>query len=562
MSKNTEYMQHYEGALLKATISTFDLIIYFNVTKSEYNILRVSEGFLRSGLDSHAYDDLLRQGLKVIPDEIFRKKFHDLFSRDAVLKAYQNGQKTVSLRYPQLTHNGIRFWMESNLAISENEDGDVIAINMSRHVDEMDDVQSQIERNEMALRMVNYASFDFDIASGKLHLSENFEQIFGCSIDEQVFLDPAAFRKIFPIYPFDQMSVIFHDLLEAKTVQVIDTPINVPAGQRWCRISMVPYIDGLGKVKNILGVLSDNTLQHINMQQMEKLLSVSSGLVYRCLLGPKAHLEYVSSSAAMLFGYTRDEFAGLFGEDLSTAINPDDREVYKNFIEKLSVEPGTGTCYYSITCRDGSIKYVSDAMESVLNADGTMHGYSTITDITEIMEYRLKMEDELKIAINNANRDPLTGLLNKNAFKEEAKKFLAECKPYISSVIFIDMDSFKSINDTLGHEIGDLVIKDAARKLRLAFANCDLIARYGGDEFIIYASDIPEDTLRDRLSFLTKKIASSYSNNGKSVDVSASMGCVITSDPNVDFETMMSEADHLMYASKQEGKNRFTMKRI
>ena len=154
----------------------------------------------------------------------------------------------------------------------------------------------------------------------------------------------------------------------------------------------------------------------------------------------------------------------------------------------------------------------------------------------------------------HAMTDPLTGLANRRGMEAELKRMLAKTERDGSTiaVAFIDLDGFKSINDTYGHDVGDQFLIHIARKLTAAMRPSDLVARAGGDEFIALAYSDPEDGLRERLEnatigpFSFKDCNLHYGG--------ASVGLTRTSAGNQDISAILKDADAAMYKAKRARK--------
>lgn len=176
-----------------------------------------------------------------------------------------------------------------------------------------------------------------------------------------------------------------------------------------------------------------------------------------------------------------------------------------------------------------------------------------ITDVDD--DVKEKEALELK-----TRRDGLTGLLNKQTFENEVRVYLAQHSAKDCGIIFIDMDHFKSINDTFGHITGDMAIKNTAQKLQIIFANFDLVARFGGDEFYVFVKDIPRSTLYDKLVWALDKLKERYSNNETMINVTASIGVAYCVRETAHYNELLDLADAAVYEAKANGRNGFVIK--
>lgn len=159
-----------------------------------------------------------------------------------------------------------------------------------------------------------------------------------------------------------------------------------------------------------------------------------------------------------------------------------------------------------------------------------------------------------------STHDPLTGLLNKRGFDIDIAKATetAKRKNEKIAIVFIDIDNFKSVNDNLGHEQGNILLKEIAQSINNNVRKVDSVARFGGDEFIIVISDAKNkeyvEVIINRIQNSINEICNLISAHGK---VSASIGAVIGLDlPH----KMISQADDLMYSIKKENKNGYSIK--
>lgn len=175
-------------------------------------------------------------------------------------------------------------------------------------------------------------------------------------------------------------------------------------------------------------------------------------------------------------------------------------------------------------------------------------------------------EDQLRTNFNRieflAYHDVLTTLPNKLSFNEHIDNILAASSLYVDkhAIFFIDLDNFKIINDTLGHEYGDLLLVQTAERLRSLAIDNDCIARAGGDEFLLFKANIPSEeyTLEFGQSIIDQfKVP--FDLNGESAYISLSLGVALYPENGLDSHVLIKNADIAMYSSKETGKNRCTL---
>ncbi len=181
------------------------------------------------------------------------------------------------------------------------------------------------------------------------------------------------------------------------------------------------------------------------------------------------------------------------------------------------------------------------------------HYLGSLEDITSIKEQEEKL-------IQQATFDTLTGLPNRFLAQNRLNQTLSAIQRTNNkgALLFIDLDNFKEVNDTLGHHAGDELLKSVAKHMTKVVRNEDTVARLGGDEFLIIIGEIKS---RSDVEYVAEKIISLISRefviDNTSVFVSASIGISIFPDHGTRSESLMKKADSAMYMAKKQGKNCF-----
>ncbi len=188
-------------------------------------------------------------------------------------------------------------------------------------------------------------------------------------------------------------------------------------------------------------------------------------------------------------------------------------------------------------------------ISAVAEEDGSIVQYvAEVSDISLLKE----SQDKLK---HMAHHDLLTNLANRFSFENYLKQSLLNEEK--KAILFIDLDNFKTINDTQGHAVGDVLLRQVAGRLHGCMRDDDIVARLGGDEFVTLISyndiiDIEKLAIR-----ITKKIAAPYVINNREFFSSASIGIALSPDDGNDVGTLIKNADAAMYKAKKSGKNQF-----
>ncbi len=193
------------------------------------------------------------------------------------------------------------------------------------------------------------------------------------------------------------------------------------------------------------------------------------------------------------------------------------------------------------------------AISAMRDTEGTLEGYvSLFSDITK------RKKNEARI-IHQANFDSLTGLANRNLFADRLSRSLdlAEREHNNLALLFIGLDNFKLVNETLGHSIGDQLLQEVATRLINCLRKSDTVARLGADEFAVIISE--KGTLHnveDLVNTVLTCIAEPYSLEGHDAFVSASIGVSVYPQDGIDTENLLRKADAAMYRAKENGRNK------
>ena len=183
--------------------------------------------------------------------------------------------------------------------------------------------------------------------------------------------------------------------------------------------------------------------------------------------------------------------------------------------------------------------------------------YGMIMDKTEDMKLKMKIEEELHAAQEGAEMDPLTLLSNRAGLEKKVKTSL-ENEPGQGTMLIFDLDNFKLVNDQLGHPEGDIVLKKFAGCLKSYFRKNDIVARMGGDEFVVFIhSNIAADILSDKLVALLVTIRQELSSYYDRYGFSTSIGVAYVDRSINSYDDLYKCADAGLYIAKRMGKNRF-----
>jgi diguanylate cyclase (GGDEF)-like protein/PAS domain S-box-containing protein len=264
---------------------------------------------------------------------------------------------------------------------------------------------------------------------------------------------------------------------------------------------------------------------------------------------------YLSKGAFQIFGYSNEAFSAnpnLWKE----IIHPDDiDQVEKD--EKLLLMGQPTSVEYRVIHPENEEKWVSKRSTPIQNEDGDgavvrVNGY--IIDITE----RKLIDSQLK---QMAFFDDLTDLPNRKSLDRHIKKALARSKRHNHNLtlMFIDLDDFKVVNDTMGHEAGDTLLKEVVDRVNHSIREEDLLARIGGDEFVVVFEETTKDEIEGIAQRIVDTVSLPYMIDEKEANISLSIGISMYPDDGEDKGTLIEHADQAMYFAKNNGKNNYKM---
>ena len=282
-----------------------------------------------------------------------------------------------------------------------------------------------------------------------------------------------------------------------------------------------------------------------------------------------ASLVYQNSSEAMLIfgadrsilavnpafesitGYTADEVVGKQADILNS-------EFYEqHFYDAMSMavkHVGQWQGEVKDRRKNGEIYYKWLTINTIYSDDKSVYRrVALFSDITE----RKKSE---QIIWEQANYDSLTGLPNRNMFNDRLHQEIKKSKRDASGfgLLLLDLDRFKEVNDTLGHDYGDILLIEAASRIDESVRETDTVARLGGDEFTIILSELDEDShIESVAQKIIDKLSEPFQLKEEVAYVSASIGITLYPDDSDSFESLLKNADQAMYEAKNLGRNRY-----
>ncbi len=260
----------------------------------------------------------------------------------------------------------------------------------------------------------------------------------------------------------------------------------------------------------------------------------------------------VNPAMVKMFGYESRE--AMLAIDIPTAMYfaPEDR------LNTLVEHPGEAVDIYRMKRKDGSEIWVEDHSHYLRDEHGQIIFHEGILrDIT-------KQKAAEEVIWQQANFDSLTGLPNRRMFRDRLEQEIknSERTSSLLAIMFLDLDHFKEVNDTLGHNKGDLLLVEAARRLKDCVRETDTVARLGGDEFVILLKQIDDSTGLDKVAKnILTQLNKPFELGMDPVYISVSIGITLYPIDATEFEDLLKNADQAMYEAKRKrsGKSEYCL---
>jgi diguanylate cyclase (GGDEF)-like protein/PAS domain S-box-containing protein len=319
-------------------------------------------------------------------------------------------------------------------------------------------------------------------------------------------------------------------------------------------VSAQPVLNEAGQVESVTGICADITA----LKQRERELNLAmrnqqavfdaagEGIVFV----RNGRIENPNRALARMLGVTREALLGQQVEEILATRS--DWEIVDQAARAAAVRGEAAIHEVMLRAHDGHSVWCQLTSRRVGDAGACI---LVLTDITS-----LKRREEL--AWHQANHDELTGLPNRRQLGEPARRVLAAAlqKRRLAAVLVLDLDGFKEINDLFGHHYGDGLLKRVALRLASVLREYDVVARTGGDEFVVL---LPEIEQPSTAMVVAEKLIAAASENvenlGRSQRLHASVGVALFPSDGHDFDSLLAAADGAMYAAKAAGKNRYQL---
>ena len=326
----------------------------------------------------------------------------------------------------------------------------------------------------------------------------------------------------------------------------------------WLEIGGAPVYDAQGRVVGSIGVHNDVTERRQAEQALRDsearyrlMAEHSTDLISRTT--PHGTLIYASDASRRLLGYEPTE---LVGRSIYEFIDRADAEEVRQ-LSKLIEGAHPMTFSYRVHRKNGTQTWFETTSRAV--TDPVTGAMIEIVSVSRDVSERKRVEEQIEY---EAYHDALTGLPNRRLFRDRLTVALAHARRMrqVLGVMFLDLDRFKYVNDTLGHSVGDELLKTVAARLKAVLREEDSIARMGGDEFTVLVGDLADaDDVVKVAQKLLETVAQPQRLEGQDLFLTTSIGIAMFPTDGDTAEMLLKNADHAMYRAKDAGRNAVRM---
>ncbi len=260
-----------------------------------------------------------------------------------------------------------------------------------------------------------------------------------------------------------------------------------------------------------------------------------------------ARLVFANTKLAKLFGYKLEELRGF-----NTIRFMADRKERREILRALSRDGHLLNQEVERTRQDGTSIWFQLSME-LITFEGEQSVLWWAYDITGQKQIREQLAQL-------ANYDMLTGLANRRLFQDHLRRTLARTRRRggIGALLYVDLDGFKEVNDTLGHGFGDSLLAESGKRIQACVRESDLVSRMGGDEFTLIVEEMPDDSSAETVAEkVLLALSLPFIRDGKEASISASIGIAYFDGKRPDGDVLLREADRAMYRAKNEGRHTY-----
>ncbi len=416
------------------------------------------------------------------------------------------------------------------------------------------------ERMELALLGYNAGVYEWNMLDNSAYYSPQWKEMMGYDKDHELPAILSTWKD--RVHPDDIEAILLNiqTTLDTKKEYIETTHRLKHANGQWIWIlgrGIIQYNQN-AKASRMVGIHTDISEQKATQlkvdQQAQILEHIHESVISTDL---KGNIRSWNRGSEVLLGYKPDE---MIGKHITSLYLEEDHESLRENIDILMQK---GKCKTEIRLVKKSKKVIfADLSLSLLKDEKGkpigMIGYSQ--DVTEQKKAEEKLREQQDLLYYQAHHDHLTGLPNRILFNDRLEQGIqkASRKQTKLALLYIDLDDFKEINDSLGHDVGDKVLQAIAEEFKTCIRKIDTLARLGGDEFMIILEDLKKEEDASLLAQKILNISKEPIKVGKhTLHVSASIGISLYPSDTTNILDLLQYADIAMYKAKTKGRNNF-----
>jgi diguanylate cyclase (GGDEF)-like protein/PAS domain S-box-containing protein len=482
--------------------------------------------------------------------------------RDSIVAAHKLGANTDT-EFRIVREDGQVLWLHAIEETFTNSEGKAILLRGTLR-DITRQKQAELERDQATKRLntamhgSNLILVDVD-PQGVVYLSERWNVLLGGPPQETY----TTFDALTALTHEDDRDAILQQYVDTLTGRAaeynIEHRVRAHDGTwRWVRSrGRVVERDAFGRALRLAGINEDITPRKLAEEQLRNsesrfrsLLALSSDWYWE--QNEELRFTKVSGLDPQNHRIGVDQLLGKTGFEAGE-MQVDQTDAARHHALTAARQPFKDLCH-TTRDTDGQWRFWSFSGEPMTDADGRFVGYRGIArDVTQSR----RAEEKIR---RLAHFDELTGLPNRTMFMHTLQRALslAQRRNKSFALFFIDLDRFKNINDSLGHEAGDQLLQDVARRLRHHLRESDTVARLGGDEFVVLVEDCADARELDAIAQnILNAVGRPYMLSGQEYHVTGSIGISTYPTDGQDPAALLKNADIAMYLAKDRGKNNF-----
>lgn len=293
----------------------------------------------------------------------------------------------------------------------------------------------------------------------------------------------------------------------------------------------------------------------------EGLIQNIPAIFYRSKYDAQWTMLYINAAIEDLTGYLASDFIHNRSRSYNSIIHPNDKKRVRNDIQKAVNSGNSWMTEYRLVTADNKERWVIEMGIAVYNDEGIIEyldGF--IQDVSERKTMELSLVASEQQVRDMAFTDCVTGLANRNLFTDRLDQLILDSSHYSRqfALLFIDLDGFKKVNDTYGHQVGDKLLAMSGERITESFRDSDVVARFGGDEFLVIMKNTSEEKAVSQVcNKLLKKLAAPHFIDDLELAVTASIGVANYPQHATLGTQLIRLADKAMYEAKKAGRNGF-----